>query len=114
MDKFVQKYTTLLQGIIAEITLEQCEGCREQYANQLGHSCLTLTEEEKTFMYFEKAFKQLHKKQLLTDLSQALNVKMLGDLTDESIARHLVGGEGLFKDSQNNPPMDAEDTREHI
>ena len=91
MEAFVRNIERCLSTHINDLSYEHCEGCQEGFGNQLGHSCLTLSWEEKVFMYFQEAFERLDKNVLERDLSHVVQFKMLAGESSEEVATMLVG-----------------------
>ena len=83
MDRFVGKYNTFLDKALTDLLFENCEGCELDLGNQLGHTCVTFTYEERVATYFEDAFEKIDVRELLADLKRALKQHMIGEKTDD-------------------------------
>ena len=81
MEAFIDKYGDKIESLCEEISRERCEGCQNDYENQLGHECVMMSSEEKLIFYFAEAFSRLSKPEMVHDIKQAL----LHILTGEAI-----------------------------
>ena len=82
MEEFKRVYKGRINRLIDEVGRECCDGFVR--GNQAQHSCGTLSEEEKTFTYFNGAFERLNPRQLLRALKRAMKIDgMLAPFTEE-------------------------------
>ena len=91
MESFLAKVQRELYEKIDEIVFERCEGCLQEMGNQMGHTCVTLSPEERIMLYFNEAFQRLNSNTLMADLAHALEHKMMVETTSEEVASFLYG-----------------------
>ena len=76
---------------IGDIVFERCEGCFEEYANQLGHTCLTLTEEERIDRYFDEAVNErLNKGNALSAITEFIRDRLSNTQVSERLSNAQV------------------------
>ena len=81
MEQFLQKYKAVILAKVCDLTFQNCEGCEMDMGNQLAHTCVTLSPEERTRAYFNEAFESIDFMELLDDLKKAMKHDVLGELT---------------------------------
>lgn len=60
----------------------KCDGCKLNYGNQLGHECMTMTDEEKLDKYFNVALTTFNLKQIASEFVRE-NTGLLKFITEE-------------------------------
>ena len=111
MDQFRRTLIKALRLKMWHLQQEYCTGCREDCANQLGHSCLFETFEDMLLNYYSEAFARIDASLLMDYLSTSLRSEL--DLTideqNNDMDEDCIGNE-LLAPCDSNGVADMEDS----
>ena len=71
-EKLLKCYAEEVTAIISMMVLENCEGCRVDYASQRQHDCLMMEDDQKMWLYFDSSLDKVSEAKVVETVMNSL------------------------------------------